>query len=210
MLGLNSKMKKITYILIAFFLTSCFSESNSTLSTDNLINETFNKSEIKDLQHILDFFNNEICNSNYGNINECYLNYCLEIITQFEKTGTFNSNLNFEKQRKLYSKIDNNTFNEIWVFQKNLPLNERKDTLKNLELNYEGKYRNFLNEYGKENIEIKKYDESYNVSAGLSPSMFAEMAENYELFKITKLKTKLVIAIHYMTLNDQNWRNEKY
>ncbi|WP_117882797.1 hypothetical protein [Aureibaculum luteum] len=203
-------MKKITYILIAFFLTSCFSESNSTLSTDNLINETFNKSEIKDLQHILDFFNNEICNSNYGNINECYLNYCLEIITQFEKTGTFNSNLNFEKQRKLYSKIDNNTFNEIWVFQKNLPLNERKDTLKNLELNYEGKYRNFLNEYGKENIEIKKYDESYNVSAGLSPSMFAEMAENYELFKITKLKTKLVIAIHYMTLNDQNWRNEKY
>ena len=203
-------MKKIIYILSAFLLTSCFSESNNTLSSDNLINETFNKSEIKDLQHILNFFNNEICNSKFENMNKCYLNYCLEINTQIKKNGTFNSNLNFEKQRELYSKIDNNTFNEIWVFQKSLPLNERKDTLKYLDLNYEGKYRNFINEYGKENIEIKKYAESYNVSACLSPSMFAEMTENYELFKITKLKTKLVIAIHYLTLNDQNWRNEKY
>ena len=203
-------MKKLTYILIAFFLTSCFLERNNELSSDNLINETFNKSEIKDLQHILDFFNNEICNSNIENLNDCYANYCLKIKTQIEKTVAFNTNLNFEKQRKLYNQISNKTFKEIWRFQKSLPIHEEKDTLKYLGFNYEGKYRKFLNEYGKENNAVKKYGESYNVSADLGPSMIAELSMNYESFKINELKTKLLIAIHYLTINDQSWRKEKY
>lgn len=203
-------MKKITYILIAFFLTNCTFESNSDLSSDILIKKTFNKSEIKDLQKIFDFFNSEIYNSNCKNLNECYLNYCSGIKSQIEKTVAFNTNLNFEKQENLYHKIHNNTFKEIWSYQKSLPINERKDTLKYLGLNYEGKYRKFLNEYGKENKEIENYAESFNVSADLSPSMIAELSMNYESFNIYELKTKLVIAIHYLTLNDQNWRNEKY
>ena len=76
-------MKKIIYILIAFFLTNCTFESNSDLSSDILIKKTFNKSEIKDLQKILDFFNNEICNSDYKKLNQCYENYCLEIALSF-------------------------------------------------------------------------------------------------------------------------------
>jgi hypothetical protein len=203
-------MKKITYILIVFFLTSCFSESNKELSSDSLINETFNKSEIKDLQKIFDFFNSEICNSDYQKLNQCYENYCLEIISQIEKTVAFNTNLNYQKQRELYHKISNNTFKEIWRFQKSLPIYERKDTLKYLGFNYEGKYRVFLNEYGKENYAVKNYAENYNVSADLGPAMIAELSMNYKLFKINELKTKLVIAIHYLTLNDQNWRKEKY
>jgi len=203
-------MKKLSYILIAFFLTSCFLERNYELSADNLINETFNKSEIKDLQHILDFFNNEICNSNIENLNECYANYCLEIKTQIEKNVFFNTNLNFERQRKLYNKIHNNTFNEIWRFQKNFKGNKRKDTLKYLGFNYQGKYRKFLNEYGKENNAVKGYVKNYNVSADFGPPMIAEMSMNYESFRVNELKTKLVIAVHYLTLNDQNWRNEKY
>jgi len=203
-------MKKIIYILIAFFLTNCTFESNSDLSSDILIKKTFNKSEIKDLQKILDFFNNEICNSDYKKLNQCYENYCLEIISQIEKTVAFNTNLNYEKQRDLYNKISNNTFKEIWRFQKSLPIYERKDTLKYLVFNYEGKYRKFLNEYGKENYAVKNYAENYNVSADLGPAMIAELSMNYKSFRINELKTKLVIAIHYLTLNDQNWRNEKY
>ena len=180
------------------------------MNSDALIKKTFNKSEIKDLQKIFDFFNSEICASNYEKLNECYLHYCLGIKSQIEKTTDFNTNLNYKKQENLYSKIHNNTFKEIWNYQKSLPINERKDTLKFLGLNYEGKYRKFLNEYGKENKEIESYAESFNVSAGLSPSMIAELSFNYESFNIYEMKTKLIIAIHYLTLNDQNWRNEKY
>jgi hypothetical protein len=203
-------MKNIIYILIAFFLINCTSESNSNLSSDALIKKTFNKSEIKDLQKIFDFFNSEICDSNYEKLNECYLNYCLGIKSQIEKNGAFNTNLSFEKQKNLYNKIHNKTFREIWNFQKSLPINKRKDTLKYLGLNYEGKYRKFLNEYGKENKEIENYAERFNVTADLSPSMIAELSFNYESFNIYEMKTKLIIAIHYLTLNDQNWRNEKY
>jgi hypothetical protein len=203
-------MKKIIYILIAFILTNCTFESKSDLSSDILIKKTFNKSEIKDLQKIFDFFNNEICSSNEKKLNECYESYCLEIKSQIEKEFGFNANLDYEKQLKLFSEIQENTFKEIWSFEKSLPINERIDTLKYLGFNYQGKYRKFLNEYGRENNAVKHYVRSYNISADLGPSMIAELSMNYESFRINELKTKLVIAIHYLTLNDQNWRNEKY
>ncbi|MFY7709405.1 hypothetical protein ACOSQB_02155 [Tenacibaculum sp. MEBiC07804] len=180
------------------------------MKTDVLIKKIFSKNEIDDLQKVFDFFNNEICNSNNQKLNECYNNYCLEIRSQIEKNVVFNTGLNFEKQKKLYEKLRNSTFKEIWSFQQSLPIRERKDTLKYLGLNYNGKYRKFLNESGNENKAIKNYAQAFNVNADLGPSMIAELGMNYKTFNTQDLKTKLIIAIHYLTLNDQNWRNEKY
>ena len=203
-------MKKVTYILIVLFLISCTPESIGSLNSDTLIKKTFNKSEIKDLQKIIDFFNNEICNSNYENLNECYQNYCSKRKKQVELNVEFNTNINFEKQQKLYSKIQNNTFKEIWSFQKSLPIRERKDTLKYLSFNHNGKFVEFLKQYGNENKKIKNYYESFLMFRDISPSMFAGVLMEFEDYDIKDIRSKLIFAIHYLTLNDQNLREEKY
>ena len=205
-------MKKITYILIAIFLTNCTSKSINILNSNTLIKKSFNKSEIKDLQKIFDFFNNEICNSNYGKLNECYQNYCSKKKKQVEQNVEleFSTNINFEKQQKLYSKIQNNTFKEIWSFQKSLPIRERKDTLKHLSFNHNGKFVKFIKQYGNENKKIKDYYESFLIFRDISPAMFAGILMEFEDYDIKDIRTKLIFAIHYLTFNDQNLREEKY
>ncbi|WP_299680905.1 hypothetical protein [uncultured Tenacibaculum sp.] len=204
-------MKKIIYTLLFLVLINCSTkkESNS-LYSDTLIQKTFTKNEIKDLQKILDFFNSEICKSAQENINDCYLNYCSKIRTEIKKHGMYKVHIDFQKQYEIYKQINSNTFSEIWLFQQSLPLRERKDTLKYLGFNNNSKYIKFLNEYGKENKAVKDYVNSFNIASDFGPSMISQVIMNYEAFQIEDIKSKLLIAIHYLTLNDQNLRKEKY
>ena len=204
-------MKKIIYTLLFLVLINCSTkkESNS-LYSDTLIQKTFTKNEIKDLQKILDFFNREICKSTQENINDCYLNYCSRIRAEIKKHGMYKTHIDFQKQYEIYKQINSNTFSEIWLFQQSLPLRERKDTLKYLGFNNNTKYIKFLNEYGKENKAVKDYINNFNIASDFGPSMISQVIMNYEAFQIEDIKSKLLIAIHYLTLNDQNLRKEKY
>ena len=182
------------------------------MNSDTLIKKSFNESEIKDLQKIFDFFNNEICSSNYEKLNECYLNYCSKRKKQIEQNVEleFSMNINFEEQQKLYSKIQTNTFKEIWSFQKSIPVRDRKDTLKYLSFNDNGKFVKFLKQYGNENKRIKNYYDSFLKYRDISPSMFAGVLMEFKDYDIDDIRTKLIFAIHYLTFNDQNLRKEKY
>ncbi|SNR15178.1 hypothetical protein [Tenacibaculum jejuense] len=204
-------MKKIIYMLLILVLINCSTkkESNS-LYSDALIQKTFTKNEIKDLQKILDFFNSEMCKSVQENINDCYLTYCSRIEAEVKKHGMYKAHIDFKKQYEVYKQINSNTFREIWLFQQSLPLRERKDTLKYLGFNHSGKYIRFLNEYGKENKAVKHYIANFNTALDFGPSMINQVIMNYETFQIENIKSKLLIAIHYLTLNDQNLRKEEY
>ncbi|WP_299625196.1 hypothetical protein [uncultured Tenacibaculum sp.] len=122
----------------------------------------------------------------------------------------YKTHIDFKKQYEVYKQINSNTFNEIWLFQQSLPIRERKDTLKYLGFNHSGKYIHFLNEYGKENKAVKDYVNNFNIASDLGPSMISQVIMNYKTFQIEDIKSKLLIAIHYLTLNDQNLRKEKY
>ncbi|MBJ2174620.1 hypothetical protein JBL43_10260 [Aureibaculum sp. A20] len=206
-------MKSIIYILIVTTLISCSTKKNIDLKSNNLISNNFNELEIKDLQLIFDFFINQICDSrkkNFKSLNECYLDYCSKIKEQAETNVEFKTKINFKQQLKLYNKIDNSTFKEIWSFHKSLPVGDRQDTLKFLEFNFDGNYIKFLNKFARENKAIGQYMYSYKQVRGLGPSLVANLIFNYKSFEIADIRTKVVIAIHYLTLNDQFHREEKY
>ena len=194
-------------------LISCTSSKSTELKSNKTISETFNKSEIKDLQIIFDFFNGQICDSkklNTNSLNECYEKYCSEIREQQKTEYEFNPKVNFEQQLEIYKQIDKSTFNEIWYFQKSLPIRERKDTLKYISLNTRGKYIKFLEKYGEENKAIFEYFDSLKNAEDMSPVMFADLIMSYEKYETKDIRTKLFISIHYLTLNDQFYRKEKY
>ena len=205
-------MKKIIYIIISTILISCSTSESIELKSNKTISETFNESEIKDLQIIFDFFNGQICDSkkmDYDSLNECYEKYCSEIRKQQKLGNEFNIKVNFEQQIEMYKKVNKSTFNQIWGLSKSWNY-KTSDTLKYLGLNTIGKYNVFLKKYGEENKPIFDYYENFNATGDISPSMNASLIMQYELYDISDLRTKLIIAIHYLTLNDQNTRNEKY
>ena len=205
-------MKKIIYIIISTILISCSTSENLELKSNKTISDTFNESEINDLQIIFDFFNGEICDSkklNNESLNECYEKYCYEIREQRKIGFNFNSKIDFEKQLEMYKRIDQSTFKEIWYFQNRTDINSL-DNFKYLEYSYLGKYKVFLKKYGEENKAIHNFYEGIEFEGGINPNTLGGLDMYYEYFDISDIRTKLVIAIQYLTFNDQLERKEKY
>lgn len=208
-------MKRIILLNILFFiLISCSIKEKRKLESDSIITSVFNKTEIQDLQTILNFFNKQICeNEDFDgqNINNYYQDFMKRLKSEsIESNGTIYLEIPFEEQLKMYKRIENSTFNEIWLFGKSFPLGSSTDTLKSIFINHSGKYPKFLKEVGKKDSIINIYQEQLSNSGDISPQMFSSLLMGYENYNIKDIKVRLVIAIHYLTLNDENLRKEKY
>ncbi len=205
---------RIFQIIFLFFLISCSNNNKEKLKSDSIITSVFNKAEIQDLQTILDFFDNEICKNEIleeNKINKCYQAFFERIKSEFiETNGTINLQIPFEEQLEMYEKIDISTFDELWIFGKKFPLGSYTDTLKSIFINHSGKYSKFLKEVGKKDSIINIYQDHLHGHGDISPQLFSNVLMNYQNYNINDKKVRLIIAIHYLTLNDGNLRIEKY
>ncbi|MBS2211989.1 hypothetical protein KEM09_11270 [Carboxylicivirga mesophila] len=204
-------MKKL-YILIAFstFILQ-LNWSQQKMELDSTINHLFNQSEIKDLETILNFFNNQIARfigQSSENEELCYLKF-LEIMTTPPDTACFDVPISFEEQLEMYSQISDTTFNQIWVFHESMKKNSTV-TNKRLELTFHGKYQLFLKQLGNEYKFLKNYHESLRAMRCLSASMWWNPIVHHKEYNLNDIKVRLFIAIHYLTINDQNKRREKF
>jgi len=204
-------MKLTLQILIyLIFAISCTTATNG-LKSDKTINKIFNKDEIKDLEILVNFFENQIClgqNIDLKNKQDCYESFFKHMV-HCEEIGEVILNISFEAQKKIYDEISQSTFNQIWAIGKTWEHNST-DTLKYLFLNEKGKYIKFLKEFGTVNPFVEGYYDSFKLIGDISPSMFAGIIMRYKEFDISDAKFRLLLAIHYLTVNDDYERKEKY
>jgi len=207
--------KTLIYFLISTILISCSTLESKELKLNNTIAETFNESEIKDLQILFDFFNEQICGSkdmNNDSLTECYENYCSQIKKEFKSKYTFDTKIDFNQQLEIYEQLDTSTFKQIWYFGRHRIIRKQKDTLdfKEISLASNKKYSKFLEKYGEENNTIKNYIKRLKAAGDITPTMNSSLIMAYERYNLSDIRTKLMIAIHYLTINDQFFRQEKY
>jgi len=205
-------MRKIIQLLSLLILLSCSNSSNLDLQSNPTIESVFNESEIQDLSRILNFFNDQICSIqevDRADLKYCYKSYFERLKRTEESGGDIELNIPYNKQQELYTKINKSTFDEIWNFGKTY--NRRSpDTLKFMSLNYNGKYVKFLKEFSRENETMKYYYEQFEDAGCISPNLVASLLWGYEYYDISDIRMQLVVAIHYLTLNDNYKRKEKY
>lgn len=200
--------KNKTYLVFLLFVSiTSFSCKKENLATNPKINSVFEKDEVQDLSKILDFFEQQICSTEELDINNntlCYTHY-LKKLKVAEITGNIEIGISVETQRQLYNQINDSTLNQIWVFHKSSRRNS-SDTLKQAKgLRYDGKYVAFLQELSKDNPAIKQYYETFIAVGAISPSMINSILVDYKNYNIKDRSVKFVIAIHYLTLNDNPW-----
>jgi hypothetical protein len=192
-------------------LLNCSNSSNLNLESNQTVKSVFNKSEIKDLSRILKFFNEQICSIqrvDQVNPSECYRSF-FERMKKTSDEGFINIEIPYKEQQILYTQIRESTFEEIWSIGKSW-IPHTTDTTKSIYYNHEGKFVAFLKELGNENKMIKNYYDAYESCGDICPSIVADLIMNYENYDIKDVRVQLVVAIHYLTLNDQTERNEKY
>lgn len=204
--------KNIIFIFL-LILIGCTHNTEEELNRNSTVTDCFTREEIKDLTKLLDFFNNRICTSqgiDKKKIIECYDSF-IERMSEAAEAGDIEIKIPFEKQQKIYHQISDSLFYQIWTFHKTWK-RDSPDTLKCIDYRVDGKYVKFLKVLGKDYEMIKEYGKSLELSYCLSPSMTAEifMIKEYYHYDLNDIRLQLVVAIHYLTMNDQFERKEKY
>ena len=173
--------------------------------------KTFSAIEINDLLIIQNFFDKSIGLTEYKNQKDlinAYIDF-FKLNSNIGKVTDLKLPIDFKEQKDLYNQLDKRTFDDIWLIGSSTKM-DLNDTLKNIELNRHGKYMEFLKVFGKQNSVIDKYYNTLNVAGDISPAMVADMGIDYGSYDIKDPKIRLIIAIHYLTLNDRIKRNGKY
>ena len=199
--------KTIIFIFGVIILQLNFSCKSQYSVTE--LNKNFTSEQISDLKKITEFFKNQMCLNMDSDYETCYERIPHEYL---EATGNgFWSNIDFEKQKELYKQISISTFDEIWMFCKSTEYKTGKKT-KSLCPNIFGKYHNYLSDIGKQNQKIAEYTKWVNASGDFSPIqiLYPEISKNKKYFNLNDPNIQLILAIHYLSLNDQSKRTENW
>lgn len=186
-------------IILYFIFSGCENSKPSDIENDPLMKKYFNKNEIKDMKKILLFFENEVKQGC-----EHTTQTCLKTYLKNAKTMYLNNDLNISKEKEtlLLNNISESLFNSIWG-KGNL-------TDKNTEIimiKPESRYMDFLKEIGNTKPAIKKYyDAATAIPVVLNAATVDFIFFHYNNFDLTDAKQRLILAIHFLTLNDQDFR----
>ncbi len=187
------------YILFIFQLFLSVDKEYSDYELQN----QFTTEQIDDLNKIREFFAEQVCVSDFKT---CYEQTNHDSLFMMG-VGIWNK-VDFKEQKKLYKSISESTFNEIWMFcESTFYPSEIK--AKNLCAVSNGKYQKYLTELGKSNPRIAKYAErieSFGDFSGLD-FRYQEILNDNSSFDLNDPNIQLILAIHYLSINDQVNRN---
>ena len=171
--------------------------------SDSELKANFTTEQIADLKEIREFFKKEICNSNFKT---CFKKTNHDSL-QAKGVGIWKK-IDFNEQKKLYKSISESTFNEIWMFCETTYF-PSKIKAKSLCAVATGKYQKYLADIGKTNPNIAKYAEKIEASGNFSGLnlQYHEILNNKSSFDLNDPNIQLILAIHYLALNDQVKRN---
>jgi hypothetical protein len=197
------KIKVFTAFLLISFV--CYGQSSEVD-----FNKYFSETEIKDLNTITDFFQNELCgNSNRREFGSCIRKLVPDII-DFEN-NFIEKKINYRRQKKLYNQISKNTFDKIWSLNKSWRLEEPKYEYETLSFSGNTEFIQFVLDLGKTNGFLSKYGQELRAVGGFDNGNYiaSNIIEFLESINIEDRGVQILFAIHYLSENDNRKRDKK-
>ncbi len=182
-----------------FLFITC--STNRNLVSNKQVSFVFNKTEIKDLEIILNFFEQNICKDFNNDYKSCYKSFNKRMLEE-ANNGKFGLIIPYDSQKRMYKRLNKALFNEIWSYGLSWKP-KSKDTIKIIGINFNGKYVNLLKKLGNSNASINKYYKDLQSSGDITPLMVNRLINEYDKYKIENIEIRLFYAIHYLILNDQ-------
>jgi len=194
-------MKKTFLIILLLIIYSC----GTKYSTDEL-ESNFTSEEIKDLKLISDFFIKCVCSDVKSDLKNCFKKTNHDSL-MMKGSGIWEK-IDFEEQKKLYKKISPSTFDKIWMYCESTYFPSETKCLDICPVAM-GKYQNYLTDLGKTNARIKKYADRIQAYGSFSgfDIQYQEILKVNSDFDLNDPNIQLILAIHYLSLNDRVKRN---
>ncbi len=188
-------------ILFLWVLNSCGTKYSITELESNFTNE-----QIADLKKITEFFKKYACDDMDSDLKTCFKQTNHDSL-QANGVGIW-TKIDFEAQKKLYGQISSTTFDEIWMYcESTYYPSEIK--AKNICAVATGKYQKYLADLGKNNMRIAKYADRIQASGDFNrfDIQYHEILKETSDFDLNDPNVQLILAIHYLSINDQAKRN---
>ena len=170
------------------------------------LKNNFSSEQISDLNKISTFFKTQMCLNIDSDFKTCYERIPHEYL---EAIGIgFWTHINFEEQKNIYDQISKSTFNEIWMFCESTYYPSETKT-KEICAVSSGKYQKYLSDLGKKHPRIAKYAERIQASGDFNSFdiKYWEVLKDKKIFELEDPNIQLILAIHYLSMNDQSARN---
>jgi len=192
-----------------------YSVGQTVLADNETFQETFTTAELEDLQLLFDFFNSSMCSQqNSDDLNACYT----EFFNRMEKTiesKNFELDIPIDQQKEVYQAFRDSTFYRIWSFGETQEYNFHdsiplQGVFKTVFFAHGDKYMEFLRRTADDYEIIAFYYDSILAEGGLiGPGLFASVLIDHDKYNLEDIRLRFIVAIHYLTLNDQYNRAEK-
>lgn len=196
-------MRYIVFVLPVFFILHCQPAAHQGLDEDATLRSIFDSQELRDLHEILDFFETQICSRlrlPREQLDSCYADF-FSIVEIAQGTGVLNIPVQYHAQMDMYSRLSASAFEEIW--QMGYGINAVSgDTTWSMRLNPEGKYRYFLQAVQEDYMIFQSYYEAFQSTGQMTASMIETVLYNFRLYNMEDVRVRLLIALHYLTIND--------
>jgi hypothetical protein len=171
----------------------------------------FSESEIKDLNLITDFFQSELCGTTDRTKFENCITTVLPELNDWEYKY-LGKKIRWGKQKKLYSKISDSTFNKLWAIC-NSTLLVSKPNYEHKMICFSGNpiVIDFIKALGKSNRFLEHYAEKLEIVGGFNNAndISLSLVEQPHEWDLKDRNVQIFLAINYLTQNDMLKRDKK-
>ena len=192
-----------------------YSVGQTALADNETFQETFTTAELEDLQLLFDFFNSSICSrQNSDDLNTCYPIF-FKRLEKTKESENFELEIPIDQQQEVYQAFQDSTFFRIWSFGETQEYNFRdsiplQGVYTTVFFTHDSKYMEFLRRTADDYEIIAFYYDSILAEGGLiGPGLFASVLIDHDKYDLEDIRLRFIVAIHYLTLNDQYNRAEK-
>ena len=182
----------------------------SCKKSDDLLTTYFNKSEIKTIEKLIQYFDDYVITqtSNQLTIDKAYIAYFEKIKPSIEEATDFNMFLPSIDDRILFYKtLDKNILSEIYDIRDTLTIRSRGENEPrkvyspySFDLNLHGKYSDFLKELSLRNDFFKSYYETIQVAGDIAPTLYAKILHENSEIDFDNREERLVVIISLLRL----------
>lgn len=199
--------KSILFTCALLVLLSC--QNQSVQSFDEALNAN-SELELKDnADVIIAFFESQIMDSTHlkGDTYSIFNNFRLQIFDQVSKSGDLDIPIDLTAQREFYQKLTWFFFTDTWGYGTSR-YGRDSITYKSINLKPESEIIRLIKKRNLDDPFIANYCNNLLAAGDISPSNVAHMAIVLASEDLQKPKVRLLMALHYLTLNDQAKRRE--
>lgn len=197
--------KNLILVLLLNLSLSTFGQKEQTD-----ISDFFSAAEIEDLNLITDFFQTQL----YGMADSTKFESCIKKLlpdlADWKQTY-IQDNISWRKQKKLYSKISDSTFNKIWSLCRNWRTIEPKYEYESICFSQKDNFSSFLKSFGKSNPYLEAYGEKLERVGAFDSGNFLvwNILEYPQNWNLNDRNVQIALAIHFLTQNDKEKRDKK-